>query len=91
MAVFRRLVVVLLCLAAEAGGGTEYYVSPAGSDENAGSKDKPFATIQKAADVMQAGDTCVVRGGTYRQTAVLRGKGGAEGRPIRFVAAEGFW
>ena len=37
---------------------------------------------------MQPGDTCVVRGGVYRET-VRPTRSGTEGKPIRFVAAEG--
>jgi len=44
-----------------------YYVSPTGDDSNAGTREKPFATIQIAADKMEAGDICVLRGGIYEQ------------------------
>ena len=47
---------------------TEYYVAPAGSDANAGTLDKPFATLQKGADTAVAGDTVWIRGGTYAIT-----------------------
>ena len=65
-----------------------FWVAPNGKDTTAGTKEAPFRTIQKAADVMRAGDVCVVRGGTYRET-VRPGHSGQEGKPIRFVAAEG--
>jgi MYXO-CTERM domain-containing protein len=48
--------------------GTEYYVSPTGSDTNAGTVDAPFATLQKGADTAVAGDTVWLRGGTYSIT-----------------------
>ena len=47
---------------------TTYYVSPTGSDPNPGTESRPFATIQKAADVMVGGDTCIVKDGTYTDT-----------------------
>jgi len=47
---------------------TEYYVSPTGSDTNAGTIDAPFATLQKGADVAAAGDTVWIRAGTYSIT-----------------------
>jgi len=47
---------------------TEYYVAPTGSDSNTGTKDSPFATLQKAADTVAAGDTVWIRGGTYKTT-----------------------
>ena len=42
-----------------------YWVSPSGSDANAGSSSAPFATLQKGASVLKAGDTLDVRAGTY--------------------------
>lgn len=44
----------------------EYYVSPTGSDANGGTMLEPFATLQKAADLAEPGDTVWLRGGTYR-------------------------
>ena len=42
-----------------------YWVSGSGSDANAGSSSAPFATLQKGASVLKAGDTLDVRAGTY--------------------------
>ncbi|MDP6039814.1 MAG: right-handed parallel beta-helix repeat-containing protein [Candidatus Latescibacteria bacterium] len=66
----------------------DYYVSLDGNDENSGKVEEPFLTIQRAADAMVAGDTCVVGGGVYRETVSVR-NGGREGMPVRFVAAPG--
>lgn len=66
----------------------EYFVSPRGSDGSDGSASHPFRTIQKAADVMRAGDTCTIRAGVYRET-VRPKRSGEQGRPIRFTAAPG--
>jgi len=61
-----------------------YYVSPDGDDANDGkSLDTPFRTIQKAADVMHAGDTCHVRAGIYRET-IRPAHSGQAGSPITF-------
>ncbi len=49
----------------ESADATIYYVSPSGSDSNNGSQSAPFRNIQKAADIVQAGDTVNVRQGTY--------------------------
>ena len=67
---------------------TEYFVGVQGDDANAGTAAAPFRTIQKAADLMQAGDTCYVREGVYRET-VRPANAGAEGAPITFRAFEG--
>lgn len=46
----------------------QYYVSVNGNDLNPGSYALPFKTIQKAANIMIAGDTCLIRAGVYRET-----------------------
>jgi len=65
-----------------------YFVSIDGNDISAGTEEAPFRTTQKAADVMNPGDTCIIRGGTYRET-VRPPRSGRPDKPIRFVAAEG--
>jgi hypothetical protein len=45
-----------------------YYVSPTGSDSSSGSATTPFKTIQKAANIVNPGDTVIVRNGTYTDT-----------------------
>lgn len=67
---------------------TFYVNSTAGSDVNSGTEEAPFATIQKAADMMQAGDNCVIRKGTYRENVRAKASGVA-GQPIQFAAAPG--
>jgi hypothetical protein len=52
-------------LAAAQSFGAVYYVATDGSDANAGSMAKPFATLNKANAVVHAGDTVWVRGGVY--------------------------
>jgi len=67
---------------------TEYFVAINGNDSNRGSKEQPFQTIQRSADLMKPGDTCYVRGGLYRQ--VVRPKlSGTRGKPIGFEAWPG--
>jgi PKD repeat protein len=45
--------------------GPTFYVSPSGSDTNNGSSGSPWKTLQHAADMVQAGDTVIVRSGNY--------------------------
>jgi hypothetical protein len=71
-----------------AATAAEYHVSPTGSDDNPGTVKRPFATIQKAAEVMVAGDTCFIGAGTYRET-VRPKNNGSEGAPIVFKADAG--
>lgn len=61
-----------------------YYVSTTGNDTTGtGTLSNPWKTIQKAADAMAPGDTCMVRGGTYRETVTLTTSGTAA-NPISF-------
>ncbi len=67
----------------------EFYVDrgqAGASDSNAGSADSPWLTIQHAADVLEAGDTCYVKPGTYEERVEIQHSGG-QGNPITFVAA----
>ncbi|OVE82724.1 hypothetical protein BVY04_00205 [bacterium M21] len=65
-----------------------YYVSDKGQDSNLGTIDAPFRTIQKAANNLQAGDSCIVRGGTYRETVTLKNSGSTD-QPIIIKAFAG--
>jgi hypothetical protein len=62
---------------------TNFYVATNGSDSNPGTLAQPFLTIAKAAGVMVAGDTCYIRGGTYRET-VTPGSSGSAALPITY-------
>lgn len=62
---------------------TNYYVATNGVDTDPGTLTKPFRNIQRAANVMVAGDTCNIRGGTYRETVIPVNSGLAT-QPITF-------
>ncbi|KAF8757006.1 Pectate lyase [Rhizoctonia solani] len=51
---------------------TAIYVSPSGSDSNAGTLDAPLKSIQTAINKAVAGDTIYLRGGTYSLTTNLQ-------------------
>ena len=53
-----------------------------------GSAAQPFRTIQEAVDRAQAGDTVLVRAGTYRETVYFE-HGGAPGQPLTLAAYPG--
>src|SRR5512135_2781303 len=74
--------VFLLCASGEAIAAT-YYVSTTGSDSNSGSQTAPFETIQKAANMVEAGDTVYVRTGTYAGS-VISNKNGTSSAWITF-------
>jgi hypothetical protein len=62
-----------------------YYVSPSGSDSNDGSQNSPFATIQKAVQVVQPGSVVHVLPGVYTQPITVKTSGTADAR-ISFVS-----
>jgi len=67
----------------------EIHVSVSGDDMNTGTLQKPFRTINKAADVAQPGDVVTVHSGTYREW-VKPARGGASAlQPVIFRAATG--
>jgi len=62
-----------------------YYVSPSGSDNNAGAENSPFKTITRAANLATAGDLVLINPGTYRESVLLKNSGTSD-RPITFKA-----
>ncbi|MBE3144824.1 MAG: hypothetical protein IMZ61_13030, partial [Planctomycetes bacterium] len=69
-----------------------YYVdngNPTASDQNPGTKESPFLTINKAAQVLQPGERVVIMEGVYReQVSPLRGGTGPD-KIISYEAAPG--
>jgi hypothetical protein len=64
-----------------------YYVSPSGNDNNPGTSDAPFQTIQKAADVVNPGDLVIIRDGVYTASGemmVYMTRSGRSDAPITF-------
>src|ERR1700737_3974277 len=51
--------------------GGSYYVSTDGDDANPGSPEEPFRTLMRAAQLAVAGDTVIVRNGTYGQESAV--------------------
>lgn len=66
----------------------QYYVDAGGEQGGDGSKERPFESIQQAADVMLPGDICLIRQGIYRETVRPKHSGTAE-RPLVFHALAG--
>jgi len=65
--------------------GSNYYVSPTGSDSNSGtSTSQAWKTLQHAADSAGAGDTVYVMGGVYQQKLKITHSGSAVEGPITF-------
>jgi hypothetical protein len=59
--------------------------APGAADTNAGIEEKPFKTVQHAADAAKPGDTVFVMAGKYDERVKVQA-GGTEGKPVAFVA-----
>lgn len=68
--------------------GTEWHVAPNGFNEGEGSSSEPFSTIQRAAELADAGDTVTIHGGTYAETVVVTNSGTSTD-PIVFESCPG--
>ena len=89
----------LLLAASAPVRAADVFVSPGGSDDNPGTLERPFATVQRAQDAVGPGETVHIRGGTYvmKESQIARRKGifayltfldksGAPGKPITYCA-----
>ncbi|MCR5268940.1 MAG: right-handed parallel beta-helix repeat-containing protein [Lachnospiraceae bacterium] len=57
-----------------------YYVNANAPEKGNGSKDRPFITIQAAADIARAGDEVIVSEGIYRETVTPKHAGAEDAR-----------
>ncbi len=67
----------------------EFHVSKNGCDFAAGTKEAPFLTVNKAAQVAETGDTVIVHEGEYREWVKPAHSGYSEISRITYQAAEG--
>jgi len=82
----KKLIMVILTVFLSIGvGAATYYVDVSGNDSNPGSESQPFASIQHAANTIQAGDTVIVRSGTYDERVTVN-TNGSSGNKITFKA-----
>jgi Right handed beta helix region/Protein of unknown function (DUF1565) len=61
---------------------------PLANDDRTGTREFPFKTISRAAELAEPGDTVLVHEGVYRER-VAPARGGEEERPIIYAAAPG--
>ncbi|MDF2921391.1 MAG: carbohydrate-binding cenc domain protein [Paenibacillaceae bacterium] len=71
--------------------GNMYYVSDSGGNDASGdgSMSNPWKTISKAAHTLNAGDTVIISGGTYREYVANFKSSGTSEAPITYMAAPG--
>ena len=89
---FAMLVLCLssgLSLYAAVAPAHSLYVSTHGGDSNPGTKEKPFLTVQHAADVANPGDTINIRGGKYCERLAVTSSGNANQGYITFRSEPG--
>ncbi|MBI4975926.1 MAG: right-handed parallel beta-helix repeat-containing protein [Spirochaetes bacterium] len=79
-------------LTALPAAGASYYISPSGDDNSSGDIDHPLRSIQKAADIMNPGDTIYLRKGIHNYRAggtafaiAWINRSGTEEKPITFT------
>ena len=58
--------------------GHTYYVSPNGNDNNPGTLNHPWKTLNKAAGMVEPGDIVYVRGGVYQEVVEFSSSGTSE-------------
>jgi hypothetical protein len=67
-----------------------YWVSPRGDDANPGTRERPWATLHHAAEVLGPGDRVEIRRGTYRIAApIVPRRSGTDAAWIEYVAHDG--
>lgn len=81
-------VVVMVVIAGTQALGRTFIVSPGGNDAAAGTIAAPWRTLAKANATLAAGDTVLVRAGTYPER-IAPSRSGANGSPIVYRAFPG--
>jgi hypothetical protein len=102
--VWRRVASALLVYLLSLGGASaaKFCVAPDGNDANPGTKERPFASLQRAQQAASPGDFVFIRGGTYQMkdsdiarrdsflaALVYLDKSGLQGKPISYHAWPG--
>lgn len=82
------LLLFSLIITTQFAASREYHVSVRGNEDNPGTIESPFKTIQKAALVAYPGDIITVHEGIYRER-IDPVRGGEEDKPIVYQAAKG--
>ncbi len=77
---------ICLIFAGKLIAGQAYYVAPSGSDEQTGSLERPWRTLQRAVSHMRPGDTCFLRGGRYHESVVIDRMKGPTHKPVTLQA-----
>ena len=83
----RSLALALALAIPAVASAATYYVATNGNDNHPGTEAQPFATVNKGAQVAQAGDTVIIKSGTYVPTSrIVVANSGTAAAPITFKA-----
>ncbi|NCC52409.1 MAG: hypothetical protein EOM20_14485 [Spartobacteria bacterium] len=82
-------IVTICILRTFAVHGAIYYVATNGDNEAEGAIDAPWATISSAVNRVTGGDRVIVRGGTYREEAIITNTSGTADNYIHLEAYPG--
>ncbi len=86
---FTLFAIIAICVSCgDVGSSKVYYVAETGNDSGPGDKEHPFRSISRAATIMEAGDKCIIREGTYRET-INPLNSGEDGKPLTFTSYPG--
>ena len=81
---------ILLVVCSSAASATDYYMSPTGNNDNAGtSLDTTWATLSHAQGQLTAGDTLYIIDGTYHDDTFVAQVSGTAANPITIQAYNG--
>jgi len=84
-----QFVALFLLLPASPTQARDVFVATTGDDEQAGSREAPYRTLQHAVMQLAPGDTCYLRRGRYHEVVHLRGVRGTAEAPITIRAFPG--
>ncbi|RPI00731.1 MAG: DUF1565 domain-containing protein, partial [Ignavibacteriae bacterium] len=83
----KNIIILIFLSLSQLASSATFYVATNGNDNNSGSIDSPFKTINKAWSRVSAGDIIYVRGGTYTYSMMpsttLNNKSGTSGNLIK--------
>jgi hypothetical protein len=83
------LIAVLLLSQLVTIHAAEFHVATSGNDANRGTREAPFRTIHRAADLAQPGDVITVHAGIYRERVNPPRGGESDTKRIVYQAAPG--
>lgn len=79
---FNSIFVIALCITLCVGGlpvtAANHYLARDGNDADAGTKERPWQTLERASQGLQPGDTLTIRPGTYTGTLTISGQSPAD-------------